>query len=192
MGGDMWLETQTSISNAKDVAAIAGVGIAALTFIITAWKGISEYLLQGVQKRTEHFIGLRKNLDEDKQLRKIIDALDDDVALLKNKKEIPQGDKRYFLGFFEQIALMMNSKLISVEVANYMFGYYAIRCWDTDEFWENMKQEKHECHWSLFKDFVEQMKSQDKILKRETEAKDLNTRHTYLRKRLRFRSLKRL
>ena len=181
------LVEQLSLSQAKDIATLAGAVIAALTFLVSSFLGISEYLIQGVQKRVEHFIALRKNLDEDEMLRQVVDALDDNEDLLDDRKKIPPGNKRYFLAFFEQIALMMNSGLISIEVANYMFGYYAIKCWHTKTFWKNMKQEKNDCHWSLFKDFVKQMEKQDKILRRDTETKSVEIRRTYLRGKVRYR-----
>ena len=37
-----------------------------------------------------------------------------------------------------------------------MFGYYAIRIWESEHFWNNI-QRWHDA-WSLFRDFVEQMK----------------------------------
>jgi hypothetical protein len=68
----------------------------------------------------------------------------------------PFKEKRDLLGFFEEIALMMNSGLIRNEVAHYMFGYYAIKCWESKYFWSTVYRES--IYWSLFRDFVEQMK----------------------------------
>jgi hypothetical protein len=45
-----------------------------------------------------------------------------------------------------------------------MFGYYAIKAWDSDEFWDNMKSEKGNPYWSLFATFVEEMKRQESVL----------------------------
>ena len=43
--------------------------------------------------------------------------------------------KRDFLGFFEEIALARNSGLINDDVVHYMFGYYAMMCYDSGPFW---------------------------------------------------------
>jgi len=65
-------------------------------------------------------------------------------------------NKLYYVGFFEEVALMVNSGLIKIEVAHYMFGYYAIRCWDNDYFWSDVNRETP--YWALFRDFVAKMK----------------------------------
>src|SRR5262249_28995192 len=70
--------------------------------------------------------------------------------------QIPFKERRDFLGFFEEIALMTNSGLIARHVAHYMFGYYAIQCWESLVFWSNL--ERKSIYWSLFHDFVVQMK----------------------------------
>ena len=68
----------------------------------------------------------------------------------------PFKEKRELLGFFEEIALMVNSNLIRKHVAHYMFGYYVIRCWDSAYFWQNMERDSP--YWALFKHFAEDMK----------------------------------
>lgn len=71
-------------------------------------------------------------------------------------KEIPFSDKRDFLGLFEEVAIMMNSGLIKKEIAHYMFGYYAIRCWEGKNFWHSVN--KTSLYWQVFIDFVTEMK----------------------------------
>jgi hypothetical protein len=43
-----------------------------------------------------------------------------------------------------------------------MFGYYAIRCWDTSDFWENIPKGRDENSWKLLKMFVEKMREIEK------------------------------
>jgi hypothetical protein len=50
----------------------------------------------------------------------------------------------------------MNSGLLRKEVAHYFFGWYAIKCWESKYFWENLVKE--DPYWNLFRDFVLQMK----------------------------------
>jgi hypothetical protein len=57
------------------------------------------------------------------------------LSFCEYKRQGAQKKAEYFLGFFEEVALMMNSGLIRKEVAHYMFGYYAIHCWDSKNFW---------------------------------------------------------
>ena len=80
-------------------------------------------------------------------------------------KEVPFEHKRSLLGVFEEVALMMNSGLIKKEVAYYMFGYYAIRCWQSDNFWGNVN--RHSIYWRLFRNFAEEMLQIEKAIAEE-------------------------
>ena len=75
--------------------------------------------------------------------------------------EVPFKERRDFLGFFEEIALMTNTRLISLRIAHYMFGYYAIQCWKSLVFWSNLQRESD--YWSLFRDFAGQMEKVQKV-----------------------------
>lgn len=137
-----------------NIATVIGVTAALITFL----KGVIEYSRQNAQKRAEHFVEMRRRLKENETFRKIVQFLETDSLALE--KEIKEIDKIDFLGFFEEIALMVNSRLIRKEVAHYMFGYYAITCWDNEHFWSNI--DRKTLYWSLFRDFVEQMKDVEK------------------------------
>jgi hypothetical protein len=65
----------------------------------------------------------------------------------------------------------MNSKLFCSEVVDYMLGYYAIRCPESEKFWNSINKQSQ--YWALFRDFAEQMKSIEQEFK-------------YNRKKLRF------
>lgn len=136
------------LNQLKDIAIVAGVIITLFTFI----KGTLDYSRQGAQKRAEMFVVMRRKFTENNTFIELCALIETDELQLV---EIPFKDKRNFLGFFEEIALMTNSNLIRKEVAHYMFGYYAIRCWESKHFWNNINRSSE--YWSLFKDFVEQM-----------------------------------
>ena len=137
----------------KDMAVIVGAVVGLVALI----KGVIEYMHQGAQKRAEHFLEMRKRLKENAVFKEICAKVEgDDPALL----QMPFKDKRDFLGFFEEIAIMMNSGLIRKEVAHYMFGYYAIRCWESDNFWSGVN--RGSIYWKLFEDFIIQMKDIEK------------------------------
>lgn len=70
-------------------------------------------------------------------------------------RDIPLIDRYYFLGFYEQIAIAVNSGLIDKNVAHYMFGYFPLRCWDADNFWDGINRQSY--YWSVFKTFVDKM-----------------------------------
>ena len=136
-----------------DVATVAAGVIALLTFI----TGVIEYSRQGAQKRAEHFLEMRKRLKDNQTFKHICDLLEGDNPELLN---VSFKDKRDLLGFFEEVALMMNSNLIRREVAHYMFGYYAIRCWQSENFWSNVA--RNSMYWKLFRDFAIEMEKVEK------------------------------
>jgi hypothetical protein len=136
------------METAQTVATIFGIVVALATFI----QAIREYSHQGANKRAEHFLEMRRRFKENESFRTIADLIEaDDVALL----EIPFKAKRDFLGFFEEIALSVNSGLLRKEVAHYMFGYYAIKCWKSHNFWQDINRQS--IYWSIFKRFTEEM-----------------------------------
>lgn len=138
-----------SLSDYKDIATIAGVAIA----LVTLAKGVCEYVRQGAQKRAEQFIEMRKRLKENDTFRELAALIETNDPKLES---VPYKDRRDYLGFFEEIALMVNSGLIRIELAHYMFGYYAIRCWESDHFWRDVNRDSQ--YWVLFKEFVRKMK----------------------------------
>ena len=70
---------------------------------------------------------------------------------------MPFNEKLDLLGFYEDLALMYKSGLIKKNVVHYMFGYYAIRCWESDNFWASVNRESK--YWALFKWFALEMKA---------------------------------
>ena len=134
----------------KNLAMIVAVGIAAITLV----KGVIEYARQGKQKRVEHFLEMRRKLKEPGKYDKIFALLEDEDDNSK-LADISYMMKRDLLGFFEEVALIMNSGLIRKEVACYMFGYYAIQCKKSNYFWSNV--EKNSIWWSLFIHFASEM-----------------------------------
>ena len=115
-----------------------------------------EYSRQGAQKRAEHFVELRKRFQENDIFKDMCQELEDDSPSLAKR---PFKEKRELLGFFEDIALMVYSNLVRKNVVHYMFGYYMIRCWKSDNFWKSLNRECE--YWALFKHFAEEMEKFD-------------------------------
>jgi len=132
-----------------DITAIVASMIALFTLVL----GVIEYARQGAVKRVDHFIEMRHRFKSNEKFRTIAELIEEDDETLR---KIPYGDKRDFLGFFEEIALSLNSGLIHKQVVHYMFGYYAIRCWESSNFWCDLNRNSN--YWQLFRDFVDQMK----------------------------------
>lgn len=142
-----------TLSFLKDLA----IAISGLLALFTFFNGMLEYKRQGAQKRVEHFVMLRRRLKENPVFKELSAMLlTDDPALAQYNAQ----DKRDYLGLLEEVALLSNSDLIRPEVAHYMFGYYAVHCYDSKYFWSNVA--RSEIYWSLFKDFAEEMKRKEK------------------------------
>lgn len=144
------------MSDIEHVATILGVVIALLALI----KGLVEYIKQGAQKRAGHFLTMRKRLKENDVFKHICELLERDAPELT---DVQFKDKRDFLGLFEEVAIGMNSGLIKLSVAHYMFGYDAIRCWESEYFWNDVNRDS--IYWIVFKDFVKQMKETEKAFR---------------------------
>lgn len=132
----------------KNIATVVGL-IAALWGL---YKGFIEYSLQGKQKRAEMFLkkqGEYFNNSDFNQIRTMLES--DDIAL----KEMGFEKKRAYLTFFEEIAVLKNSGLINGNLAYYMFGYYAVRCLESENFWVNIN--KQDIFWNVFLRFATEM-----------------------------------
>jgi hypothetical protein len=137
----------------KDALTIA-IGAAGVTVAFAAAvKAIVEYQKQGITKRAEIFLQMRSRLKQDSPFNNICLMLEtDDKAL----KEVSIVEKGRFIGFFEEFSLLKNSGFINEHVSFYMFGYFAVKCLESENFWLGLN--KDEPLWSLFRDFANQMK----------------------------------
>lgn len=142
----------------KDLLTMVVSAIGVVVAIITiALKALFEYRKQGVTQRSEMFLKMRSRLREDASFKNICQLLEtDDEGLRK----VPLVEKDRFIGFFEELALMRNSGLINDHVTLYMFGYFAVRCINSKNFWDGLNRD-HKL-WTLFMDFAKQMKTAEK------------------------------
>ncbi|MBN9502384.1 MAG: hypothetical protein BGO01_12935 [Armatimonadetes bacterium 55-13] len=129
--------------------AIIAAGVVGLT---TFFTGVLEYVRQGRQHRAENFVQMRRRFLETPQYREILDLLAGDDPKLR---EVSIQEKRNFVGFLEEVAVMVNSRLIRREVAHYMFGYYVQLTAKSTHFWEHLDRQSH--YWRVFRAFAEDM-----------------------------------
>jgi hypothetical protein len=139
---------------------IAGVGAAVA--LVTLLKALIEYQRQGRQKRADQFFQLRSRMKDNENFKLIRELIERQPTASEELAKVPFESKRDYLGLFQEIALVLNSGLMKRQVAHYMFGYYAIRCWDNEQFWSGVNRESP--YWSLFRDFVLQMKAAEQTL----------------------------
>jgi hypothetical protein len=141
------------ISFVKDISII----IAGIVAISTFLSGVIEFVRQGRQRRAENLVQMRRRFLETPQYREILDMLQSsDPAIASSSIQ----ERRNFVGFLEEIALMVNSSLIRPEVAQYMFGYYVLLVARNDAFWQGLRRE--DVYWTLFNHFAQQMEAMEK------------------------------
>jgi hypothetical protein len=127
--------------------------VMSINAIIAIIKGFYEYRKSVEQKRIELFDNYRKRLTEDKIIYDILNLLEtNDESGIDKLKRL---DKYLFLGFYEEIALFVNSKILRPEIAHYMFSYYSILCWKNKLFWKDIDRDS--IYWNVFREFVKKM-----------------------------------
>ena len=143
------LTAALDISLVKDISIILAGAVAVTTF----FTGAVEYWKRGRQERAEHFVQMRRRFLESPEHREILDLLqahDPTVA------DYSVQAKRNFVGFLEEVALMVNSGLIRQDVAHYMFGYYVFLVDQDEPFWAGMDRDSE--YWTLFRRFASRMR----------------------------------
>jgi hypothetical protein len=140
----------------KDAAGISAI-VASLTFLVgvaTLIKSVTEYSKQNSLKRFEKYESLSKNWIEDDDIQEIVALLQSGQG--QKLRGFSIRKKEEFVGFFEEIALMVDSRLLKKKIAYYMFGYYTILCDESEDFWHDLEKSEH--FWSLFRRFTSEMK----------------------------------
>jgi hypothetical protein len=141
-----------SVTAFRDIALIVSTTIGALSFI-----GVMlQYRRNSKLTRLETFRKIRKAYLECDSIAKLLPMLEENDEALQDE---PYLSKMTLLGFYEEIALLYKSRAIKRRVVHYMFGYYAIRCWESSNFWEGLNRESQ--YWALFKWFVKDMKKNE-------------------------------
>ena len=136
----------------KDILTLILTGVVAAIGLATLIKAIIEYKRSTATKRLELFLAMRTRLREDEEFKTICQLLETDDEKLR---DIPLIQKDRFTGFFEELAIMRNSGLINDDVTLYMFGYFAIRCNQSKNYWHGLNRNQQ--LWSLFFSFAEDM-----------------------------------
>lgn len=134
--------------------------VGAVVALATLVKAVFEYRRNGSVNRLELFLMMRKRLREDTEFKEICELLESDDPKLR---DIPLVQKDRFTGFFEELAIMRNSNLINDDVVLYMFGYFAILCNHSKNFWHGLN--RNQKLWSLFFSFAEEMEKADRDFK---------------------------
>ncbi len=131
-----------------EITTVIGIVISVITLI----KAVREYIKQGILKRAEYFLRMRRELFADKDFLEVLAALDAGDAKVK---QLDYAKKETYLGFLEEIAVLFNSDLIKIDIAYHMFGYFAIKCLDSKIFWADIEDKEY---WKAVTEFADDMK----------------------------------
>ena len=149
------------IEETKTTSAV----IVAIVTLIGLFKGVIEFSLQGAQKRAEIFLKKQGEYFANKSFNEIRNLLEKDDAKLK---KISFEEKRAYLTFFEEIAILKNTGLFKSDLTYYMYGYYATKCLESSHFWANENNEdinKDPIFWNVFNRFAVEMKNRLRVEK---------------------------
>ena len=97
---------------------------------------------------------MRRRFLEEKSFQEILTLIHEKCDEITAKSI---QDRRNLVGYFEEVALMVNSGLIRPEVAHYMFGYYVVLIDDCEKFWEGLDRQGD--YWAVFRSFALKMRS---------------------------------
>ena len=100
--------------------------------VIAFTKGVLEYTRKNTLDRALVYLELRKRFKETNSFAEIISYLDSNDDKLS---KISISDKLKFLGFFDDIAIMVNSGLLNKYIATQAFGFYIQKTWNNKHMW---------------------------------------------------------
>ena len=140
------------LTQLKDIVTIVAAALGTLTVI----KGLMEYSRDAAQRRFQALVNLRIRFTDTPALRAVRGAIESGrpAAL----RRVSRNNRVDFAAFFEEVALMLNSNLISERVAHSMFGFYAIVADDSKAFWDGFNREDNAIYWKPFRYFAARMR----------------------------------
>jgi hypothetical protein len=141
------------------VVAVLGWVVGLLTFM----KAVHEYVLKNRLIRFEKFEQIDRVFFDGGEREKLWGLLLHDKDAYFSDFEL--GSRMSLAGYIEHIGLMVNSGLISKEVAHSTWGAGVIACWESATFWDHVN--KKDGHWIVYQRFYELMKGYDVQAKRE-------------------------
>lgn len=142
---------------ALGVVKDASIVVAGIVAVATLASAAMEARRRNRQHRAETFVLMRRRFLESPDFQQILSLLHEDSPSLA---ELPIQVRRNFAGFFEEVALMVNSRLLSPVVASYMFGRYVVLTAKSEYFWNGM--DRDERYWALFRGFAAQIAEQER------------------------------
>lgn len=139
------------LSFIKDVSIIVAGAVTLAGLFASGW----EYRKKNRADRADHFVQLRRRFLDDQDFRRILDGLASDDPSLA---EIPKQERRNFLGFLEEVGLMVSSRLVRPDVAWCMFGRYVDLASKSRHLWQDLDPDSG--YWTVFRQTVKLMQEE--------------------------------
>jgi hypothetical protein len=133
-------------------AVLTGIA-AAITFLLTFFKSIFEYTRENSLKRFEKYQEMTREWNDDDDIQEICRLLEEENSSALRTYDAKK--KRDFVEHYEDVAVMYESGLMRRSIAFYMFGYYAIRCFESEDFRVGIEMESS--YYALFRRFAKEM-----------------------------------
>jgi hypothetical protein len=130
----------------KDAIAIGTLVVGSFSLLFT----IREYIKRGKKDRAEFFLRLRDRFKENELYMTIHGYVESDNH--QALETIPTHDLNRLIGFYEEIYLFAQSGFIPKEVLYYMFGQYALDCYQNPTLKAKLGLETA-FHWTQFTAF---------------------------------------
>jgi hypothetical protein len=111
---------------------------------------------EGRLKRFENFQQMQNRYRQDPSIQAVFRSLYPDHYRVDNEKDpLPatRKNKLDFMGFYEELALMVNSGIMRPDAAYYTFGVDAVEFWKKEQDWHD------DPNWELFNSFVQSVQS---------------------------------
>lgn len=137
------------LGSAKDIAIILATVVGLTTF----FTGALEYARRGHHERAQRFLEMRRRFLETPEFGLIVNKL---IAKDESLREVPIRDRRNFLGFLEEVALLANTRVLHPDVADYMFGYYVQLADASTDLWYGLDPTSR--YWSVFRRYAHEVK----------------------------------
>jgi hypothetical protein len=132
---------------AKICIDAGGVAIA----LIGGARALVEYQKKVAQDRFQMLMKMQDNFHSNESFRRIREEFDGQNSF----ENMSKGERAEYATFFEDVALLRRSRLLRAELAFYMFGFEALRCWENKKFWEGL--DRDDKWWGVFRAFASEL-----------------------------------
>jgi hypothetical protein len=173
----------------RQVVAFLGATFTAIcgfcAWLFAYWREIK-------RRNFETFFKMRGEFRTNERFGRVFKALNGDPATMRPKSgpigallgrkddgspeitldQISHDDAEEFAGFLEEVAILVQSKVISPKLAHYFFGYYAIVVVNNPSFMEKIEDEETREYWGLLRSFSKLMEREQKRLKLKPQTVD--------------------